>query len=1107
MVDTDAKRIEKAIRKVQETGNESDLIEVLLQDALNWPLTDEDDENIKIDDISYSWDDVLVEMGFSSADAPIELRQVMPFPNWPHGIFIVKFGSNKFFTERHGMTTPLRTILRELMEKVRPTANHPSWKKDHLLFLCHNETEYFQFARFEDPKGKSKTSKLQMFGWGPNDHIRTVCEYNLKNLIYKQGMSEKEATVAVASAFDVNKVSNKFYEDYKKAFDNAKPIIAENSTITDVNQVHQITQTLFNRILFLRFIEKKGWLHFGETNDYLRELFKAGGVGSSTFYSSRLKRLFFEGLAIEGKQNNSAYGEVAYLNGGLFEESKFDKTISDLPDKMFEPLLGERGLFYKYNFTVQESTPFDMDVAIDPEMIGTMFEQLVTDRNGTGAFYTPRVVVSYMCREAIKSFLEERTEVDVEVIRKLVDYDDNEGLTIDDARTINSVLAEVKAIDPACGSGAYLLGLLHELVRVHTKLSTTAEDLTESRHKMKLRIISRSIYGVDLDPFATNIAMLRLWLSLSVDSPESLPLPNLDFNIETGDSLLAPNPTPRETYDFTGAIDKANALALKKEVYLEATGDDARKLRAEIKAEEAGIRKLLRKQNDEIGSVDYRVHFASVFSRTNGGFDIVLANPPYVRQEDLGASFKEKLFKNYSAGVAESGVVKRSDLYCYFYVRASQLLRGNGVMAFICSNSWLDVDFGKPLKKFLKKNQHLVSIIDSLNERQFVSAAVNTIISVSKKNSGNRKGTKFINLLGGFEDSISNPEMRTELLVEFGNLDPEDKWLLFTKAPEIYFQALKGGLFQGLENFGLITRGFTSGANDFFFIPKGTRPEIDSRFRKPLIKTPREVTGIIVNEGMLANEVFLCSLSKRVLENDFPGAHAYVKEGEEKIIEIKRGKDRGTQLVGYNSLSTTKSRPQWYTLPKLKRADVLLRQFYNDKFDFPLNPLGLPCDHTFYYIHLPKEAEGIWTEYSESDHQMKILRLGAYLNSSISWMFIEVLGRKNMGEGVLTCYGPEMRPFPTLDPNSLKGIEDLFKPLTERPVESVFKELGLDPELPISGQTPNPKPDRKAFDDFVFNIVGLDEEQRAQVYLSLCEMVQNRLSKAKNILNARTSSS
>ena len=1103
MVDSDAVRIEKAIRKVQESGDESDLIEILLQDALNWPLADEDDENIEIDDISYSWDDVLEEMGFSSADAPVELRQVMPFPNWPHGIFIVRFGSNKFFTQGRGMTTPLRTILRELMEKVRPTADHPSWKKDHLLFLCHSETEYFQFARFEDPKGDSKTPKLQMFGWGPNDDIRTVCEYNLTNLIYKRGMNEEEATEAVASAFDVSKVSERFYEDYKKEFEAAKPIIEKNSSLTDAGEIHQTTQTLFNRILFLKFIEKKGWLHFGETDEYLRELFKAGGVGSSTFYSSRLKRLFFEGLAIEGKQNESVYGEVAFLNGGLFEESKFDNAIIDLPDEMFEPLIGENGLFYNYNFTVQESTPLDIDVAIDPEMIGTMFEELVTGRNETGAFYTPKVVVSYMCREAIKSVLEERTDVDSEAIRKLVDENDNVGLSIDDARTINSVLAEVKAIDPACGSGAYLLGLLHELVRIHTKLSTTAEDLTESRHKMKLRIISRSIYGVDLDPFATNIAMLRLWLSLSVEAPEPLPLPNLDFNIETGDSLLAPDPSAY-VFDVTGAIEKADALALKKEVYLEATGDTARELRAEIKAEEAKIRKLLRKQNDEVGSVDFRVHFASVFTKNEGfdneGFDIVLANPPYVRQEDLESTFKRKLASNYETGKSGAGVVNRSDLYCYFYVRANQLLRTNGVMAFICSNSWLDVDFGIPLKEYMKDNQHNISIIDSSKQRQFVSAAVNTIISISKKGRDKSEDIKFINLEGDFAHSLSDPEMRNERLVKNDDLGAKEKWLIFTRGPDIYFQVLESMHFDRLDKFALITRGYTSGANDFFFIEKGSRPEIEKEFLSPIIKTPREITGIVVDDGMLKNEVFQCSLPKNILKQKFPGAYDYIEQGEKKEIEIKRGKDKGKKIIGYNSLSTTKTRSLWYALPTLKRADVLMRQFYNEKFDFPLNPEEFPCDHTFYYIHISSNKSVLEENSVIPDRQDSVLRLGSYLNSTLSWLFVEILGRKNMGEGVLTCYGPEMKVFPVINPEDLAGIEGLFQTLIQRPVESVFKELGIDPKKPISTQIPNPKSDRLALDNFIFDVVGLTAQQRSEVYLRLCELVKNRIQKAKNIL-------
>ena len=237
-------------------------------------------------------------------------------------------------------------------------------------------------------------------------------------------------------------------------------------------------------------------------------------------------------------------------------------------------MIGENGIFYSYNFTVQESTPLDIDVAIDPEMLGTIFESLVTGRGEKGAFYTPRDVVAYMCREAIKSVLEERTDINPDAIRKLVDDDDNGELSIDDARTINTVLAEVKAIDPACGSGAYLLGLLHELVRIHTKLSTKAEDLAESRHEMKLRIISRSIYGVDLDRFATDIAMLRLWLSLAVEATIPEPLPNLDLNIEYGDSILGDSPewaTGLEHWDPLGLKQKAEDMQKKREEYLKPT--------------------------------------------------------------------------------------------------------------------------------------------------------------------------------------------------------------------------------------------------------------------------------------------------------------------------------------------------------------------------------------------------------------------------------------------------------------------------------------------------------------------------------------------------------
>ena len=539
------------------------------------------------------------------------------------------------------------------------------------------------------------------------------------------------------------------------------------------------------------------------------------------------------------------------------------------------------------------------------------------------------------------------------------------------------------------------------------------------------------------------------------------------------------------------------------ESHFGSSGPEGREKQEKLTAEFFANNEELRGEDYYPKSTDFLGRFVTIFTE-NGGFDLVLANPPYVRQEDLRSNFKKQLGKAYEVGSQskeqnESGLTRRSDLYCYFYVRAMQLLRNGGTQIFICSNSWLDVDFGIPLKQLMAKRNRLTRVVDSTRERQFQSAAVNTILTFAKKGLDDSDNTKFVNLTGDFENSVYDEKKTETKTIDGDSLDPKSKWSLYTRAPKVYFEALESGPFERLDKFGLITRGFTSGANDFFFIPKGTRPDIEDRFLKPVIKTPREVTGIMVNEGMLANEVFLCSPSKTILKDKFQGAHAYVKQGEEKEIEIKRGKDRGTKIVGYNSLSTTKSRPQWHTLPELKRADVLMRQFYNDKFDFPLNPHGFPCDHTFYYIHIASGI-GLQTPETESEHQKKVLRLGSFLNSSMSWLFVEVLGRKNMGEGVLTCYGPEMRPFPILDPDRLEGVEDLFEPLTERPVESVFDELGIDPDQPVSGQTPNPKPDRKALDDFVFDVVGLSEEQRTQVYLSLCEMVQNRLYKAKNIL-------
>ena len=314
--------------------------------------------------------------------------------------------------------------------------------------------------------------------------------------------------------------------------------------------------------MFVHFLSRKGWLSFGGDKDYLNALWRdyrgrADGREGGGFHRDRLRPLFFGGLNNprgEEPSDPARYpaaraliGDVPFLNGGLFEETDLDRRWDAYaPDAVLESVLSD--LFDKFNFTATESTPLDVEVAVDPEMLGKVFEELVTGRHDSGAYYTPRAVVSFMCREALKGYLD---GADVgappDAVAAFVDERDASAIPLSAARSIGRALDEVTVIDPACGSGAYLLGMMQELVELQTALYNAVAD-SRSLYDLKLHVISRSLYRADSDDFAVNIAMLRMWLSLAIeyegDIPE--PLPNLDFKIARGDSLLAPAPQRRQ---------------------------------------------------------------------------------------------------------------------------------------------------------------------------------------------------------------------------------------------------------------------------------------------------------------------------------------------------------------------------------------------------------------------------------------------------------------------------------------------------------------------------------------------------------------------------------
>ena len=525
--------------------------------------------------------------------------------------------------------------------------------------------------------------------------------------IYQQKQQTGSIHIALESAFDVEAVTKQFFTEYKWVFDSAlEKVSGFGSGQEEKDDKRLYVQTLFNRLMFVYFLSRKGWLTFNEDKDYLNALWNdyRSQEEESSFYNSRLDLLFFAGLNNPQSQdlnyNNqivrNLIGAVPFLNGGLFEKTDLDKRDGiTVPDAAVKPILTD--LFDRFNFTVMESTPFDIEVAVDPEMLGKVFEELVTGRHESGSYYTPRPVVAFMCREALKGYLAgQNTGLTDDAIAAFVDDHKTSNIDIAAARRLASALDEVTVVDPACGSGAYLLGMMQELIELQTALySDKLKDDERGLYALKLQIIQRNLFGVDNDRFATNIAMLRLWLSLAIEYEGDFPkpLPNLDFKVVCGDSLLGPDPDPSNLGDLfrAGVHMVADELSKLKADFMKSIGAEKERLKAEIEELQDQLVHARAESSPPHGVVDWGVEFAEVFDR-RGGFDIAVANPPYVRQEHIGPA-KATLTKQFA-----SATTTKSDLYYFFYARGLQMLRAGGLHVFVCSNSWLDVGYGAKLQ-------------------------------------------------------------------------------------------------------------------------------------------------------------------------------------------------------------------------------------------------------------------------------------------------------------------------------------------------------------------------------------------------------------------------
>lgn len=896
-------------------------------------------------------------------------------------------------------------------------------------------------------------------------HPRRTVVQQIANLWHDYGELGLTMGEAFGNAFNVEPVTSAFFEKYKAAYDSAVKLIGAKIGQADGEQ---FTQTLFNRLLFVHFVSRKGWLRLHGDADYLNALWRdyQADANAKNFYTSRLSTLFFAGLNNSQSQNLSngvqpLIGEVPFLNGGLFEETDIDKRAANaVPDDVIKALLGDgekSGLFNRYNFTVSESTPLDTEVAVDPEMLGKLFEETVNERHSHGAYYTPRPVVAFMCKEAIKGYLAGQGigELKEEQIGDLVDNANPQAITIAQALEVANAVAGLKAVDPACGSGAFLLGMLQEILALNDTLFR-AGHTPESLYRQKLDIISNNIYGADKDGLAVSTAMLRLWLSLAVDyegegTPQ--PLPNLDMKLVVGDTIAGPDP---KQFDFT-SVDIANS-GLREDIaeYTTALGQRKTTLKAKVDATRQQLRQKIRGAA-RAGTVEWRIDFADVM--LNGGFDVVIANPPYVRQEEIiPKTYKDALVKQYS-----DAVVGRSDLYCYFYARGLQLLRDGGMHVFVCSNSWLDVGYGAKLQQHLLNTSHVRTIYESALERQFATADINTIISVIKKVGATADGdfTRFVSLRDEFDAALADPTRRREIartraVLRAAGMNGRrfvgDKWGgKYLRAPDIYHAILNdyGDKLVRLGDVATVRRGVTTGANDFFFLTPAVIDEygIEAEYCRPVMTTPQESRSIAVDPDRLPKRLFMCHDDRELAG---PGALAYIRWGEEQ---------------GYHERRSMASRPRWYDLGR--RDSSLLG----------MNYLIDTTARTFYVengLHFGDNLQELHA------NTVSPLQLCTALNSTVSQLMFNISGRANFGGGLMKIQ--------TFEIESLRMVNPQLLP---EPTVSTFNAADWDVLTPSAA--------RRHIDGSVFDSLDMTSGEQDAVYEGVTELVRNRRQRARSV--------
>ena len=688
-----------------------------------------------------------------------------------------------------------------------------------IVYIQEKKWRFSYVSEIRTAEGKKETEpKRYTYLFGEGESCRTAAERfdKLKGKpIYLNDLFE---------AFSVEKLNKDFFKTYKEFYEKFWKYLAAdkqyNKLLSDKRYkddevkrekpIRDFAKKLLGRIVFLQFLQKKGWMGVPAKNTewkggdikFLQSLF-AVSKNKTVFHSKELRTLFFETLN-DKRKNNIAPAllgkdiKIPYLNGGLFEKDLSFSNDIDFPEDYFANLLD---FFEQYNFTIDENDPYDSEVGIDPEMLGHIFENLLEENREKGAFYTPKEIVHYMCQESLIEYLHtqlpnyNKADIELLVRNNQVSSAFAEYKT---ANEINNKLKAVKICDPAIGSGAFPMGLLKEIFECRRLLYGYLKTNDKfDPAQVKKDIIQQNIYGVDLENGAVEIARLRFWLALVVDETEPQPLPNLDYKIMQGNSLLERfegvdlshvannnlkiiepakdlfgnitesqlkitytkteivaeiqkrmkmffnledaelkekykreiNELVHQHIEFNFDLRKNQILRFIEDLGKNLTEKQKKKLddyEKQLATLETSYEKLkeLETRNDKPFFL-WKLFFADVFE--DYGFDILIGNPPYIQLQKMG----------YDADILESAnyttFSKSGDIYCLFYEQGNNLLKADGNLCYITSNSWMKTKYGKQLRNYFSNNTDPIKLLNFEDTKIFQTAVVETNIILFKK--------------------------------------------------------------------------------------------------------------------------------------------------------------------------------------------------------------------------------------------------------------------------------------------------------------------------------------------------------------------------------------